>query len=114
MRPAEHELAPPLMRVTSATRLVDVYRAPDRNASRSGECLACVGQRGPLHVQRYAMSGEDRLMHHLGQSGVRKDAVDQIRSRGADGHGYDEPLNQFRDFRPDQVRSDQSIRIRVK
>ena len=42
-------------------------------------------------------------MHHLGQSGVRKDAVDQIRSRGADGHGYDEPLNQFRDFRSDQL-----------
>jgi hypothetical protein len=70
--------------------------------------------RGPLHVQRYAMSGEDRLMHDLGQSGVREDAVDQIHSRGAKGHGYNEPLNQFRDFRSDQLRSEQSIGICVK
>ena len=53
-------------------------------------------------------------MHNLEQSGMREDVVDQIHSRGADGHGYDEPLNQLRDFRSDQVRSDQSIRIRVK
>ena len=60
------------------------------------------------------MSGEYRLMHDLGQSGVREDAVDQIHSRGAKGHGYNEPLNQFRDFRSDQLGSEQSIGIYVK
>ena len=42
-------------------------------------------------------------MHNLEQSGVREDVVDQIHSRGAEGHGYNEPLNQFRDFRSDQL-----------
>src|SRR3954467_3037891 len=34
MRPAEHELTPPLMRVTSATRLVDAPRPHASAASR--------------------------------------------------------------------------------
>ena len=42
-------------------------------------------------------------MHNLEQSGMREDVVDQIHSRGAEGHGYNEPLNQFRDFRSDRL-----------
>jgi hypothetical protein len=53
-------------------------------------------------------------MHDLGQSGVREDAVDQIHSRGAKGHGYDEPLHQFRNFLSDQVCSEQSTGIYAK
>ena len=70
-----------------------------RTGERSGAHL----HRGPLHVQRHAVGREHRLMHDLRQSWVREDAVDEVRSRGTKGHGYDESLDQFGNLWPDEM-----------
>ena len=53
-------------------------------------------------------------MHHFRQGRMRENAVDELFLGGFEVHGYDESLNEFRDFRPDQVRAEKLSGFRIE